>query len=345
MKHFQEPVLAVRDLKVEFATYGGRVQAVRGVSFDVYPGEVLAIVGESGCGKSVTCQTLMGLIPCPPGEVLAGTAHLLGQDLLSMPERQLEAVRGRDISMIFQDPLTSLNPTMTVGQQIGEVLIKHQSMNSRDTRREVINLMRLVQIPEAEQRLEQYPHEFSGGMRQRIMIAIALACRPKVLIADEPTTALDVTIQGQILQLLTQLRREIDMAVVLVTHDLGVVAAIADRVAVMYAGQIVETGSVYDVFAQPSHPYTKGLKAAIPNPLQPDHELLAIPGSPPDLFAPPQGCSFSARCPLAMEVCEDFSPPRFDLEKTADFGERYATCWLHHQASPQSLRSEVTYGL
>lgn len=342
MSKQQEPILSVRNLKVEFATYGGRVKAVRGVDFDVFPGEVLAIVGESGCGKSVTCQTLMGLIPCPPGEVVGGHANLLGQDLLSMPDRQLEAVRGRDISMIFQDPLTSLNPTMAVGQQIAEVLIKHRAMNQKEARREVIDLMRLVQIPEAENRIDRYPHEFSGGMRQRVMIAIALACRPKVLIADEPTTALDVTIQGQILQLLKKLQREIEMSVILITHDLGVVAAIADRVAVMYAGQIVETGSVYDLFERPSHPYTKGLKSAIPNPRRPDHELKAIPGAPPDLFSPPAGCAFAARCPLAMKVCDRHEPPRFEVESIRS-GERYAACWLHHSATPAALRSEVAY--
>jgi oligopeptide transport system ATP-binding protein len=332
------PLLKVRDLAVEFATYGGSVRAVRGVSFDVQPGEVLAIVGESGCGKSVTVQTLMGLIPCPPGKVVGGSAELMGKDLLRMKRHELEAVRGRDMSMIFQDPLTSLNPTMTVGDQIAEVLIKHQKLSKQAALKEVIDLMRLVQIPEADRRVGQYPHEFSGGMRQRIMIAIALACRPKILIADEPTTALDVTIQGQILELLRNLRQEIGMSVILITHDLGVVATLADRVAVMYAGQIVETGTVDEIFATPRHPYTVGLKAAIPNPLHPDgFALRPIPGSPPDLFSPPEGCAFAARCPHTMEVCTSFQPPAFAA------ASHVAHCWLHHQAAPAALRSGVTH--
>jgi len=333
------PLLSVKDLAVEFATYGGTVKAVRGVSFDVFPGEVLAIVGESGCGKSVTAQTLMGLIPCPPGKVTAGSATLMGRDILRLPRAAQEEIRGRDLSMIFQDPLTSLNPTMTVGYQIAEVLIKHRKLAKAEALKESVALMKLVQIPTAERRVKQYPHEFSGGMRQRIMIAIALACRPKILIADEPTTALDVTIQGQILELLKQLRREINMAVILITHDLGVVASIADRVAVMYAGQIVETGTVQEVFAKPSHPYTLGLKAAIPNPLQASgKDLKPIPGSPPDLFAPPEGCAFAARCDLALEVCSSFPPPAFGGS------QRFATCWLHHPGAPKSAAMEVRHG-
>jgi len=340
----QEPILTVRDLAVEFATYGGTVKAVRGVSFDLYPGEVLAIVGESGCGKSVTCQSLLGLIPCPPGRVTKGSAKVSDKELLGMKAVHLEDVRGSDLGMIFQDPLSSLNPTMTVGRQIAEVLIRHRKMSQKSARLEALHLMRLVQIPEAESRIDQYPHQFSGGMRQRIMIAIALACKPKVLIADEPTTALDVTIQGQILELLKDLQREINMAVILITHDLGVVASVADRVAVMYAGEIVETGSVEDIFAQPSHPYTIGLQQAIPNPLHPDkRDLRAIPGSPPDLFSPPVGCGFAARCPHAMEVCVAFAPPQFKIEpkNASKHLDRYSSCWLHHQATPASMREVV----
>jgi oligopeptide/dipeptide ABC transporter ATP-binding protein len=338
-----KPVLSVKDLAVEFATYGGTVKAVRGVSFDVYPGEVLAIVGESGCGKSVTCQSLLGLIPCPPGKITSGSAVLGERDILRLRSRELEAIRGAEISMIFQDPLTSLNPTMTVGQQIAEVLIKHQRMSKKAALEESVNIMKLVQIPEAKSRLKQYPHEFSGGMRQRIMIAIALACKPKILIADEPTTALDVTIQGQILELLRHLREEIDMAVILVTHDLGVVASVADRVAVMYAGQIIETGSVDELFAKPSHPYTLGLQSAIPNPLKVEVKLTPIPGSPPDLFSPPKGCGFAARCPYVMEVCTAFIPPEFSsLNKSKNnAAKRYARCWLHHQATPAAMRAAV----
>ena len=353
----REPVLSVRDLAVEFATYGGCVQAVRGVSFDVHAGEVLAIVGESGSGKSVTCQALMGLIPCPPGRLVSGTAQLAGRDILKLSRTEQERMRGRELSMIFQDPLTSLNPTMPVGRQIAEVLVKHQGLGRRAALAQAAELLALVQIPEAASRLGQYPHEFSGGMRQRIMIAIALACRPRILIADEPTTALDVTIQGQILELLKRLQKEIGMAVILITHDLGVVAAVANRVAVMYGGQIVETGTVDDVFARPSHPYTLGLKAAIPNPLAAlvDAQVpRAIPGSPPDLFAPPVGCAFAARCQYAMEVCEAFAPPAFapggasESKTTADAPasgpyERYAACWLHHHAAPAALAAEVRY--
>ena len=332
-------ILSVKDLCVEFNTYGGTVKAVRGVSFDVHKGEVLAVVGESGCGKSVTFQTLMGLIPCPPGKVTSGSALLDGVDLLQLNPRKMEAVRGREMSMIFQDPLTSLNPTMTVGKQIAEVMVRHQSMTYSEALKESINIMQLVQIPEAKKRLKQYPHEFSGGMRQRIMIAIALACKPKLLIADEPTTALDVTIQGQILNLLKSLQSEIDMAVVLITHDLGVVASVSDRVAVMYAGQIVETGTVDEVFQSPSHPYTIGLQAAIPNPLDlsSQERLESIPGSPPDLFAPPQGCSFAERCHTAMKVCDDFEPPKFNV-KTDDEYERFSACWIHHNATPSSIK-------
>ena len=340
----QEPILKVRDLAVEFATYGGTVKAVRNVSFDLFPGEVLAIVGESGCGKSVTCQSLLGLIPCPPGRITKGSAKVAGKELLGMSAVHLENVRGSDLGMIFQDPLSSLNPTMTVGRQISEVLIRHRKMSTREARTETLKLMRLVQIPEAESRIDQYPHQFSGGMRQRIMIAIALACKPKVLIADEPTTALDVTIQGQILELLKNLQREINMAVILITHDLGVVASVADRVAVMYAGEIVETGSVEDIFANPSHPYTIGLQQAIPNPLRPDkRDLQAIPGSPPDLFSPPEGCGFAARCPHAMEVCLSFAPPQFAVAPRAGLAQsdRYSSCWLHHKATPAALREVV----
>lgn len=326
-------ILSVKNLAVEFATYGGQVKAVRNVSFELNPGEVLAIVGESGCGKSVTFQTIMGLIPKPPGKIVGGQALFEGADLLTASERHMEQVRGRDISMIFQDPLSSLNPTMTVGDQIAEVLIKHRNMNDDEARQEVLKLMKLVQIPESESRVDDYPHQFSGGMRQRIMIAIALACRPKILIADEPTTALDVTIQGQIMELLRQLRQEINMAIVLITHDLGVVASLADRVAVMYAGEIVEMARVEDIFTRPHHPYTKGLQAAIPNPAKPDwSNLKTIPGSPPDLFAPPQGCGFAQRCPYAMKVCLALSPGSYPR---SDYG--FANCWLHDKRIPKDV--------
>lgn len=336
-----KPALKVEDLKVEFATFGGTVNAVRGVSFEVYPGETLAIVGESGCGKSVTCQSIMGLIPCPPGKITSGSAVLDGKDVLKASPKEMESIRGKDLGMIFQDPLTSLNPTMKVGHQIAEVIIKHRGMSKTDALKEAVDIMKLVQIPEADKRVNQYPHEFSGGMRQRVMIAIALACRPKVLIADEPTTALDVTIQGQILNLLKELQKEINMALILITHDLGVVASVADRVAVMYAGQIIETGTVDEIFYQPAHPYTIGLQEAIPNPLDPgDGNLVAIPGSPPDLFSPPEGCGFYARCPNAMEVCQSFPPPTYEFKrlKKESHGDRFAGCWLHHNATPPASK-------
>jgi oligopeptide transport system ATP-binding protein len=339
-----KPVLSVRNLALEFATYGGSVQAVRDVSFDVFPGEVLAIVGESGCGKSVTVQTLMGLIPCPPGKITSGKAFLGDRDLLKMSRTEMQGVCGKEMSMIFQDPLTSLNPTMTIGKQIGEVLIKHRGMTASQARQETIDIMKLVQIPEAARRLNQYPHEFSGGMRQRVMIAIALACRPKVLIADEPTTALDVTIQQQILELLRKLRKEINMAVVLITHDLGVVASLADRVAVMYAGQIVETGTVDEVFISPKHPYTVGLQKAIPDPLSPNKtDLVAIPGSPPDLFSPPAGCAFAERCKYALQICEA-QPPALNALGTTTARPRdiqRAACWLHHPHAPAAMREDL----
>ncbi len=337
----QKPVLKVTDLKVEFATYGGTVNAVRGVDFEVYPGETLAIVGESGCGKSVTVQSIMGLIPCPPGKVTSGTAVLNGKDILKLSKKEMQDIRGSELGMIFQDPLTSLNPTMKIGRQIAEVIIKHQKKSKADALQEAINIMKLVQIPEAEKRANQYPHEFSGGMRQRVMIAIALACRPKVLIADEPTTALDVTIQGQILELLKQLQKEINMALILITHDLGVVASVADRVAVMYAGQVVETGTADEIFYQSAHPYTIGLRRAIPNPLDVDGSaLIAIPGSPPDLFKPPKGCGFYARCPHAMEVCKDQLPGKFHFNKLSQGpGDRYSMCWLHHKMSTQTNKA------
>jgi oligopeptide transport system ATP-binding protein len=340
----KEPILKVRDLAVEFATYGGHVKAVRGVSFDVFPGEILSIVGESGCGKSVTLQTLMGLIPCPPGRVTSGTAVLGDRDLLKMTRHEMETVRGKELGMIFQDPLTSLNPTMSVGAQISEVIIKHQKLSHKAAFKKAVDLMKLVQIPEAEKRWGQFPHEFSGGMRQRIMIAIALACRPKILIADEPTTALDVTIQGQILELLKQLQSEINMSVILITHDLGVVASVSDRVAVMYAGQIVESGTVKEIFGSPAHPYTAGLKSAIPNPLKTDQTVLeSIPGSPPDLFSPPTGCAFAVRCKSAMKVCMQNDPPPMSLDKTSIRADRFSKCWLHHQHAPAALKEKALH--
>ncbi len=324
------PLLVVEDLGVEFDTYGGTVQAVRGVSFSVAAGETLAIVGESGCGKSVTVQSMMGLIPIPPGRITAGSARLRGREILGRVLIDGKDIRGSEIGMIFQDPMTSLNPTMTIGDQIAEPLQVHRGYSHSRAFKRAIELLELSRIPEAARRARQYPFEFSGGMLQRAMIAMAIACKPAILIADEPTTALDVTIQAQILDLLQDLQRETGMAIVLITHDLGVVARLADEVAVMYAGKIVEQGSVDDVFYRSAHPYTLGLRAAMPNndPAR-QHQLEPIEGSPPDLFSPPAGCGYAARCPHAMAICQQRHPADFALQ-----GEHFSRCWLHHPDAP-----------
>ena len=325
------PLLQVADLHVEFDTYGGTVQAVRGVSFKVDAGETLAIVGESGCGKSVTVQSLMGLTPMPPGRITAGSARLRGVEILGRTEIGGRDIRGREIGMIFQDPMTSLNPTMTIGDQIAETLEVHRGWSHKRAFARAVELLEMARIPESTHRAKQYPFEFSGGMLQRAMIAMSIACEPAILIADEPTTALDVTIQAQILDLMGDLQRDTGMAIVLITHDLGVVARMADEVVVMYAGQVAEKGTVDDVFYRSAHPYTLGLRAAMPsNDPHAEHRLLPIEGSPPDLFDPPKGCAYAARCPYAMEICRDEDPGRFFQ------GERhFARCWLHHPAAPE----------
>lgn len=323
-------LLEVRDLAVEFATYGGTVQAVRGVSFSVEKGKTLAIVGESGCGKSVTVQSMMGLIPMPPGRITAGSARLNGVEVLGRNIIDGKDIRGSKIGMIFQDPMTSLNPTMRIGDQIAEPLQVHRGYSQKRAFNEAINLLSLSKIPEAAKRARQYPFEFSGGMLQRAMIAMAIACKPSILIADEPTTALDVTIQAQILDLLQDLQTETGMAIVLITHDLGVVARMADDVAVMYAGKIVEQGSVDDIFYRSSHPYTLGLKLAMPtNDPDKQHKLNPIEGSPPDLFAPPSGCGYAPRCPYAMKICDTDDPENFRIT-----GQHQSRCWLHHLDAP-----------
>ncbi len=324
------PLLEVKDLAVEFDTYGGIVKAVRGVNFDVQAGKTLAIVGESGCGKSVTVQSIMGLIPTPPGRITSGTAKLRGQNILGQSHIDGKDIRGAEIGMIFQDPMTSLNPTMTIGDQIAEPLQVHKNYSYKRAFAAAIELLELSKIPEPAKRAKQYPFEFSGGMLQRAMIAMAIACKPAILIADEPTTALDVTIQAQILDLLRDLQGETGMAIVLITHDLGVVARMADDVAVMYAGKVVEYGSVDDVFYRSAHPYTLGLKAAMPtNDPAKQHALQPIEGSPPDLFAPPAGCGYCARCPSAMTVCDTTSPGESFLSDS-----HFACCWLHHPDAP-----------
>jgi oligopeptide/dipeptide ABC transporter ATP-binding protein len=327
-----DTLLEVRDLTVDFHTHGGTVEAVRGVSFSVACGETLAIVGESGCGKSVSMQALLGLIPMPPGVIRKGSAQLLDTPLLPHRPAILNAVRGKRVGMIFQDPMSALNPTMRIGEQIAETLRIHQGLSRSAAAQRAVALLEEVRIPEAATRARQYPFEFSGGMLQRAMIAMAIACGPELLIADEPTTALDVTIQAQILDLLRKLQEEKGMAIILITHDLGVVAQMAHRVAVMYAGEIVETADVETLFAHSAHPYTQGLRRATPS-NQPGaaQVLTPIEGSPPDLFAPPKGCAYAGRCPQAMALCTREAPPEFNPSP-----EHRARCWrLHPQAPAQ----------
>jgi oligopeptide/dipeptide ABC transporter ATP-binding protein len=293
-------LLEVENLRTHFFTREGVVRAVDGISFSVERGKTLGIVGESGCGKSVTALSVMGLIPRPPARIVEGSVVFDGRDLTTLSERQLEDVRGREVAMIFQDPMTSLNPTLKISTQITEVLDRHFGYSKADARKRAIELLEEVQIPRAAERLDDYPHRFSGGMRQRVMIAIAIACNPKLLIADEPTTALDVTVQAEILDLLEELRRDHEMGMIIITHDMGVVAETADHVAVMYAGQIVEHASMQDLFDHPEHPYTEALLEALPQLEGEDvrfGRLRSIPGRPPDLIAPPEGCRFAPRCP------------------------------------------------
>lgn len=326
------PLLKVENLHVHFDSYAGAVHAVRGVSFTVEKGEVLAIVGESGCGKTVTAKAAMRLLDRTNGRVdPASRIELEGQDMLHMPRRKLNTLRGKDISMIFQDSMTSLNPTMTVGKQIMENLLTHTSMTKGEVRKRAKELLELVEIPDPEERLDCYPHQLSGGMRQRVMIAIALACGPKLLIADEPTTALDVTIQAQLLDLLGRIREQSGMSVILVTHDLGVVASFAQRVQVMYAGQIVERGTVEDIFKRPRHPYTWALLSSIPGrALSSKSELYALRGTPPDLRLPLNGCPFADRCEYCMGICKKQCPQETQLEEGHS-----AVCWLCHPLAPK----------
>ena len=318
----------VSNLHVEFTTYGGVVHAVRGASFHVDRGETLAIVGESGCGKSVAVQSVMGLIPIPPGRITQGEAILDGHRILGHQSINGKDIRGNKVGMIFQDPMTSLNPTMTIGNQIAEPLKLHRKLSGTQAKKKAIELLEMSKIPEAAKRAAQYPFEFSGGMLQRAMIAMAIACEPDLLIADEPTTALDVTIQAQILDLIKDLQKEVGMGLILITHDLGVVAGVADRVVVMYAGEILESGTVDEIFYSPSHPYTVGLLSAMPtNRSDEVQKLMPIPGSPPDLFSPPAGCGYAARCPHAMEACVEKQPSEFTIS-----GAHFSKCWLHHDA-------------
>ncbi|MCM3725672.1 ABC transporter ATP-binding protein [Neobacillus cucumis] len=325
-----DKILEVKDLNISFHTFSGEVKAIRGVSFDLIKGETLAIVGESGSGKSVTSKSIMGLLPAQNSEIKSGHILFGGKDLTKLSDKQMQKIRGHEISMIFQDPMTSLNPTMKIGNQITEPLIKHQNMSKHAAKERAIELLRLVGIPKPEIRVNQYPHQFSGGMRQRVVIAIALACNPKVLIADEPTTALDVTIQAQILELMKDLQKKIDTSIIFITHDLGVVANVADRVAVMYGGKIVEIGTSDEIFYNPQHPYTWGLISSMPDMETDDEELYSIPGTPPDLLDPPKGDAFAPRNPYAMKIDLVQEPPFFKVSET-----HYAATWLLHPDAPK----------
>jgi oligopeptide/dipeptide ABC transporter ATP-binding protein len=324
----------VRDLKTYFVTEhgSGTARAVDGVSFDLRPGETLGIVGESGCGKTVTSLSILRLIPEPPGHIRPGSfIEFEGRNLLALAPKELRAIRGNQIAMIFQEPMTSLNPVFTVGDQIAEAAIVHQGLSRRSARARAVEMLTLVGIPDPAERVDHYPHQMSGGMRQRVMIAMALVCRPKVLIADEPTTALDVTIQAQILELLDRLQRELGMAIMLITHDLGVVAGTADRVVVMYAGQVVEQATTAALFARPMHPYTEGLLASIPRldtpPARERGRLHSIPGQVPAATAWPAGCRFHPRCPYAWDRCATEEPPLLDAG-TGEPGAHTVRCWL-----------------
>lgn len=327
--------LEVENLHVSFATHGGEVKAVRGVSFRLGQGETLAIVGESGCGKSVTARSVMRLLPERTSKITQGSIRFEGKELTRLTEKQLRELRGAEIAMIFQDAMTALNPTITIGEQIMEGVIRHRKISRAEARKLAVEMLGLVGISNPEMRMKQYLHEFSGGMRQRMMIAIAAVCNPSILIADEPTTALDVTIQAQIIELFQMLQKKTGVSIIIITHDLGVVAKIADRVAVMYAGQIVESGTVQELFHHPQHPYTKGLLASMPR-LDTDRAqpLTPIPGTPPDLFAPPRGCAFTARCPYAMEVCELHLPEQTNISR----GHTVA-CWLQDPRAQKLFQS------
>ncbi len=325
MNDSQPPLLEVTDLQVQFHTPEGTVYAVNGISYTIRQGEVVAVVGESGCGKSVSMMAILGLIPKPPGEIVNGRAAWQGQDLLTLSEEALEQIRGSQIGMIFQDPMTSLNPVLTIERQLTEALRKHYDLDKETACARGIELMELVGIPDAAKRLRQYPHQFSGGMRQRVMIAMMLACNPSLLIADEPTTALDVTIQAQIVDLAVRMREKWGMAMIWITHDLGVVAGMADRVIVMYAGYIIEEAVVDDLYERPQHPYTVALLAALPRvDRRREQRLQSIPGAPPNLLVEPHGCPFAPRCQLAIERCLTEMPPLLQIGQA-----HKAACWVN----------------
>ncbi|MGW0787005.1 ABC transporter ATP-binding protein [Streptomyces sp. NPDC002911] len=314
-------LLEVRDLHVEFHTRDGVAKAVNGVDYSVDAGETLAVLGESGSGKSVTAQAVMGILDMPPGKISGGEILFKDHDLLKLKPEARRRIRGQEMAMIFQDALSSLNPVLSVGQQLGEMFVVHRGMSRGDAKAKAIELMDRVRIPAARQRVGDFPHQFSGGMRQRIMIAMAMALEPSLIIADEPTTALDVTVQAQVMELLAELQRELNMGLILITHDLGVVADVADKIAVMYAGRIVETSPVHEIYEAPAHPYTKGLLRSIPRLDQKGRELYAIKGLPPNLMHIPPGCAFHPRCPMAQAVCRTDVPPLYAVDE-----ERRSAC-------------------
>ena len=309
-------LLEVRDLQVEFRTRDGVAKAVNGVTYGVDEGETLAVLGESGSGKSVTAQAVMGILDTPPGRITGGEVMFQGRDLLKLKEEERRRIRGAEMAMIFQDALSALNPVITVGDQLAEMFTVHRGLSRKEARAKAVELMDRVRIPAARERVRQYPHQFSGGMRQRIMIAMAIALEPALIIADEPTTALDVTVQAQVMELLAELQREYRMGLILITHDLGVVADVADRIAVMYAGRIVESAPVHDIYKAPAHPYTRGLLDSIPRLDHKGRELYAIKGLPPNLTRIPPGCPFHPRCPLARDVCTTDDPPLYEVSGT-----------------------------
>jgi oligopeptide transport system ATP-binding protein len=330
-------LLEITNLQTHFHTPEGTVYAVNGISYKLNDGETMAVVGESGCGKSVSMMSILKLIPIPPGEIVSGSALYRGKDLLKMSENEMEHVRGKEIAMIFQDPMTSLNPVLTIGKQITESLITHANMDRKQVNERAVQLLELVGIPDPARRLTDYPHQFSGGMRQRVMIAMALACVPSLLIADEPTTALDVTIQAQIVELVSKLRDQLGMAIIWITHDLGVVAGLAERLIVMYAGYIVEEGDVESIYEHPSHPYTLALLAALPRvDRRRDRRLKSIPGAPPSLLVKPVGCPFAPRCEFAFEHCLDEMPALTPIsDMTSRYDSHKIACWVDVKTGAQ----------
>ncbi|HYH04565.1 MAG TPA: ABC transporter ATP-binding protein [Bacillota bacterium] len=326
-------LLEIVDLKTSFFTYAGEVKAVDGVNIKIDSGEAVAIVGESGCGKSVTAFSILRLLQ-HPGKIVSGNIFFKGTDLTKLSEKEIRKIRGNEISMIFQDPMTSLNPVLSIKQQMTEGLMLHKKLTLPQATAKAVELMKLVGIPSPEERLQQYPHQFSGGMRQRVMIAMAMACEPQLLIADEPTTALDVTIQAQILDLMKDLKQKINTAIILITHDLGVVAGLCEKVIVMYAGKVIETGTLHDIYYDPRHPYTWGLLNSVPRLDEANKEkLVPIWGQPPDLLAPPTGCRFAPRCEYAMQICEREMPPGITITE-----QHQAACWLLDSRAPQVKR-------